>query len=79
MMSLDDEISHLQKENNQSDSQLHRLKSDVTGLETDNTSDDKVSQDQVVTMSEFFLIDNLSTPSPSQCIKTVRKVVLRLC
>ena len=54
MMSLDDEISHLQKENNQSDSQLHRLKSDVTGLETDNTSDDKVSQDQVVTMSDFF-------------------------
>ena len=56
MMSLDDEISHLQKENNQSDSQLHRLKSDVTGLETDNTSDDKVSQDQVVTMSDFFLL-----------------------
>ena len=52
-MSLDDEISHLQKENNQSDSQLHRLKSDVTGLETDNTSDDKVSQDHLLSTFPF--------------------------
>ena len=42
MMSLDEEISHLQKENNHVDSQLHRMKSDVTGMETDAASEDKV-------------------------------------
>ena len=42
-MNLDDEISHLQKENNHSDSQLHRLKSDVAGMEVDAASDDKVT------------------------------------
>ena len=41
-MSLDDEISHLQKENNHVDSQLHRMKSDVTGMETDAATEDKV-------------------------------------
>ena len=43
MMSLDDEISSLQKENNHSDSQLHRIKADVTGMETEASSEDKVS------------------------------------
>ena len=43
MMSLDDEISHLQKENNHVDSQLHRMKSDVTGMETDAATEDKVT------------------------------------
>ena len=42
MMSLDEEISHLQKENSQVDSQLHRMKSDVGGMETEAASDDKV-------------------------------------
>ena len=42
-MSLDDEISHLQKENNHVDSQLHRMKSDVTGMETDAATEDKVT------------------------------------
>ena len=40
MMSLDEEISHLQKENSQVDSQLHRMKSDVGGMETEAASDD---------------------------------------
>ena len=43
MMSLDEEISSLQKENNHSDSQLHRIKADVTGMETEASSEDKVS------------------------------------
>ena len=42
MMSLDEEISHLQKENSQVDSQLHRMKSDVGGMETEAASEDKV-------------------------------------
>ena len=42
MMSLEEEISHLQKENSQVDSQLHRIKSDVGGMETDASSEDKV-------------------------------------
>ena len=44
MMSLDEEISHLQKENSQVDSQLHRMKSDVGGMETEAASDDKVGE-----------------------------------
>ena len=43
MMSLDDEISSLQKENNHSDSQLHRIKADVAGMETEANGEDKVS------------------------------------
>merc|ERR1719384_142334 len=43
MMSLDEEISSLQKENNHSDSQLHRIKADVTGMETEASSEDKES------------------------------------
>ena len=47
MMSLDEEISHLQKENSQVDSQLHRMKSDVGGMETEAASDDKVGLAEV--------------------------------
>ena len=43
MMSLDEEISSLHKENNHSDSQLHRIKADVTGMATEASSEDKVS------------------------------------
>ena len=43
MMSLDDEISSLQKENHHSDSQLHRIKADVAGMETEANGEDKVS------------------------------------
>ena len=56
MMSLDDEISHLQKENNHVDSQLHRMKSDVTGMETDAATEDKVEEIDVnINIKVFFL------------------------
>ena len=42
MLGLDEEISHLQKETSHADSQLHRIKADVTSMETDAASEDKV-------------------------------------
>ena len=41
-MSLDEEISSLQKENSHADSQLHRIKADVAGMEVEAGSEDKV-------------------------------------
>ena len=43
MMSLEDEISHLQKENSRIETQLCRMKGDVSSMEADATSDDKVN------------------------------------
>ena len=54
-MSLDDEISHLQKENNHVDSQLHRMKSDVTGMETDAATEDKVDGQNIHFQSQKIL------------------------
>ena len=42
MMSLEDEISHLQKENSRIESQLSRMKGDVNSAETEAVSEDKV-------------------------------------
>ena len=42
MMSLEDEISHLQKENSRIESQLSRMKGDVSSAETEAVSEDKV-------------------------------------
>ena len=39
---MEDEISHLQKENSRIENQLSRMKGDVTNAETDASSDDKV-------------------------------------
>ena len=41
-MSLEDEISHLQKENSRIESQLSRMKGDVSSAETEAVSEDKV-------------------------------------
>ena len=42
MMSLEDEISHLQKENSRIESQLSRMKGDVSSVEAEAESEDKV-------------------------------------
>ena len=42
LLSLEDEISHLQKENSRIESQLSRMKGDITGAESEASSDDKV-------------------------------------
>ena len=42
MMSLEDEISHLQKENSRIENQLSRMKGDVTSSDVEAVSDDKV-------------------------------------
>ena len=42
-MSLEDEISHLQKENSRIETQLSRMKGDVSSMEADASSDDKVN------------------------------------
>ena len=42
MMSLEDEISHLQKENSRIESQLSRMKGDVNSAETEAVTEDKV-------------------------------------
>ena len=42
MMSLEDEISHLQKENSRIETQLTRMKGEVPGSEAEAASDDKV-------------------------------------
>lgn len=43
MMSLEDEISHLQKENSRIENQLTRMKGDVTSIEVDTAGEDKVA------------------------------------
>ena len=43
MMSLEDEISHLQKENSRIENQLTRMKGDVTSIEVDTAAEDKVA------------------------------------
>ena len=43
MMSLEDEISHLQKENSRIENQLTRMKGDVTSIEVDTAVEDKVA------------------------------------
>ena len=42
MMSLEDEISHLQKENSRIENQLSRMKGDVSSSDVEAVSDDKV-------------------------------------
>ena len=42
MMSLEDEISHLQKENSRIESQLSRMKGDVGSAEAEAVNEDKV-------------------------------------
>ena len=43
MMSLEDEISHLQKENSRIETQLSRMKGEVSSAEADAGSDDRVN------------------------------------
>ena len=42
-MSLEDEISHLQKENSRIETQLSRMKGEVSSVEADAGSDDRVN------------------------------------
>ena len=42
MMSLEDEISHLQKENSRIENQLSRMKGDVNSAEAETEAEDKV-------------------------------------
>ena len=53
MMSLEDEISHLQKENSRIENQLTRMKGDVTSSEVEAGSDDKVDNQTVCLPSKL--------------------------
>ena len=53
MMSLEDEISHLQKENSRIENQLSRMKGDVTSSEVEAASDDKVDNQTVCLLSKL--------------------------
>ena len=48
MMSLEDEISHLQKENSRIESQLSRMKGDVSSSEGEVAADERVSKINLV-------------------------------
>ena len=52
-MSLEDEISHLQKENSRIEKQLTRMKGDVTSSEVEASSDDKVDNQTVCLLSKL--------------------------